>query len=61
MNRGEGLLLTPTYLIRQKTDFSWVKSLRPEPRADENDLSTVPSLSWAEESPGNESLGSGCS
>lgn len=34
----------PTYLIRQKTDFSWVKSLRPEPRPDEKTVSTAPSL-----------------
>lgn len=25
----------PTYLIRQKTDFSWVKSLKPEPGTDQ--------------------------
>lgn len=49
---------SPTYLIRQKTDFSWVKSLRPEPGEDQegSEHSPLPT-SWAEKNPARKSLG----
>lgn len=60
MSSREGLAPTPAYLIRQKTDFSWVKSLRPEPRTDEEDSEQSNTLSWAEVSSASESSGPGC-
>lgn len=49
---------TPTYLIRQKTDFSWVKSLRPEPRTNGNgsEQGTISALGWEEPTTGKLSV-----
>lgn len=46
----------PTYLIRQKTDFSWVKSLKPEPGTDQEGgehSPLIPSLGGEESSKEN--------
>ena len=49
---------SPAYLIRQKTDFSWVKSLRPEPETDqESSEHSSPSPPWVEKNPARKTLG----
>lgn len=50
--------MSRTNLIRQKTDFSWVKSLRPEPETDqEGSEYGSPSPPCAEKNPARKSLG----
>lgn len=48
----------PAYLIRQKTDFSWVKSLTPEFGRDrERGEHRPPGPSWAGRNPARKSPG----